>query len=508
MEPSTLASGTLQFPVADDAERLSRRTSRTSLPKVWIGYALAALCFAAFVGGVVSSDKAALGIANVASLAGSVYWLYCIYRIHKVLAEATLGHYPISARRAVGFQLIPIYSLIWSFKWPKGISRFLKQAANPQLRHHLVGICLVAAVLLGVLPTGLNLALLFTVGAYLTRAIGKVLPWAAPVTRREQVALPLSARLAAAWDKRKFNLAVSAALGAGCGLVLGKALEDMIERRIPWTWAGLVAAAVAIVCASLAAVIFVEPLAERCRVRLGVHPAHLAAEPRSPMGTRVILFVLLATTSTTHAFLEGHIEGLLDSLRNVEALLAEPGIPNLLTVLLFVFFITYSWMLASRRSASGAVQLGAATGAAIALLVAYFVWGLAVAVRLFTKQIVHLRYWKQLLRGAQSDGIQLLRYAANHLLVLAAAGAVFGLVGLAVRHQSKRGLLGMYAALTTSALLFGIARHRAIGLGLLVNLLIAVGWCLGLLVEPHAEAILTGTPPAPDEVPKAAGAAA
>jgi len=483
MEPSTLASAALQFPVADEAEHLSRRTSRTSLPKVWIGYVLAALCFAAFVGGVVEHDKAAVGIANVASLVGSVYWLYCIYRFHKVLAEATFGHYPISARRAVGFQLIPIYSLIWSFAWPKAISKFLQQRhANERLRYGFVGLALVMAAVLGVIPTGLHLALLFAAAGYLKRHIAKALPWAVPVPRSR---------------KRQMNLAISAGLGAGYGFLLTTAVMELISTpREEFFHATLT-----IAIASLAAVKFVEPLAEKCRVALGIPHEHFETAAGAPRRIRVALFLLLVGTSASHSLLHDHMHGLLSA--TVGDALSETGI-TLVGALLFAGGITYSWMVASRRGAVGAALISTLSGAIIGLVVIFVVWFYASAVSLSSMRFSSVRDVAGILSGSLP-----LKAAAFKLFGLAARGAVFGLLGgFALRQQTVVPRLpALYAALVTSALLFGIARH-GLHWGLLTSLGFALGWCAGLLVYPHSEMLLTGRPVEPDHAARAASAAA
>ena len=109
-------------------------------------------------------------------LAGLVYWYWSVYRIHKILKEAAEPKYPISPWKAVGYQFIPIYNLVWNFKWPNRIADFVRQnSTEVRMRKGWVGLWLLLAGFLGGINRGLGLAVFFAICAYLTRKIRRVL---------------------------------------------------------------------------------------------------------------------------------------------------------------------------------------------------------------------------------------------------------------------------------------------------------------------------------------------
>jgi len=64
-----------------------------------------------------------------------IYFLYCIYNIHKILKKTTNGGYPISPDAAAFRMLIPFYNLYWFFKWPNEIANFInKNSKNKKLQ--------------------------------------------------------------------------------------------------------------------------------------------------------------------------------------------------------------------------------------------------------------------------------------------------------------------------------------------------------------------------------------
>lgn len=503
MDPATLASAASQFPAGPDSTRPSRDISRSSLPSMEIGYALSLLCLSAFVFGYVRSDKTAIGLANAFSLAGWVYWLHCTYRMHKVLAEATAGQYPISASRAVGFQMIPIYSLIWGFKWPKEIAKFLRQRLpDDRLQYGWVGVALVLAALLAAYPTGLHLALLFAAGSYLVRHLAKAVPWAVPEpnSRRQQI-----------------DLAYFAGLGAAWGFMFGQALISLIADLKMATRQDVLIPLIAIVLASGFAVLFLEPLAERCRGMFGISHEHFSIRTRSSRPIQIVLFLLLVITGASHDLLQDHIKDLLstkrlqDSLKEDEKLRAKPllqGIarsPMAQTVvfpLLFAGGITYFWVAGSRRSTMGAPTLGALSGVTIGVVVVLFIWGHASAANLGHLRLCSLTFVREIFSPGKFPPVA-------KLLTQALRGGSFGLLGgLAIQRQaSGQRLRILYIVLIVSALLFGLLAH-GFHLDLLKSLGFALGWCAGLFLHPHSVALLAGGPAETDPSSKTASAAA
>lgn len=103
-------------------------TNGFRLPRVWVGFLLAGLFLATVVIEYTVSPGSAdkiMPVSFAVGLGSMVYWLFCVYRIHKILDRVTTGKYPISAARAVGYSFIPFYNLYWLFKWPGEIVNFI-----------------------------------------------------------------------------------------------------------------------------------------------------------------------------------------------------------------------------------------------------------------------------------------------------------------------------------------------------------------------------------------------
>jgi hypothetical protein len=104
-----------------------------------------------------------LGIWAV-GLIGVIYWLVCVYQIHKVLELATKGAYKISPGRAVGYHFIPFYNLLWPYKWIVDLLTF----ANNHLHagQNKISVFMGLAILPSLLIAGL------IVGRFLDGAVG------------------------------------------------------------------------------------------------------------------------------------------------------------------------------------------------------------------------------------------------------------------------------------------------------------------------------------------------
>lgn len=104
-----------------------------SLPKVWPGYGIAAaFLFLELVFG--SGEWGCLVIPL--GMAGWFYWLWCVNRLHKVMAAVTHNRYPLTPGIATLYHFIPLYNLYWIFKWPSALAEYLngqgmRQAMTP-----------------------------------------------------------------------------------------------------------------------------------------------------------------------------------------------------------------------------------------------------------------------------------------------------------------------------------------------------------------------------------------
>lgn len=104
---------------------------RSSLPHLWPGFAVA---IAILLGEIVvvmlyPYSQFSFGLIFI-SVVGAIYWIFCVYRIHKILAGATNHRYPISPGRAIGFHFIPIFNFYWIFHWPHQLAVFLNRFSD------------------------------------------------------------------------------------------------------------------------------------------------------------------------------------------------------------------------------------------------------------------------------------------------------------------------------------------------------------------------------------------
>src|SRR5262245_19589987 len=77
----------------------------TPLPRVWPGFLLALALLMVVMVQIVfdpsTADESFTFLSVLTWLACFAYWLYCVYRLHRVLAEATEGRHPIPPARSV-----------------------------------------------------------------------------------------------------------------------------------------------------------------------------------------------------------------------------------------------------------------------------------------------------------------------------------------------------------------------------------------------------------------------
>ena len=173
---------------------------RISFPKVWIGFGFALLPFLLIMFAPtgpeyqivhrydpsagrwidISPMHPMLPYAYILVVLGWSYWLYCIHRIHRILSIAAKGAYPISARRAAWFHLIPVFNLWWVFEWTNQVVNFINENSNQAIVKHWIGLLLCVGIMLAYLSltdpnavlshaTGLGIAMI--VVFYLGRKI-------------------------------------------------------------------------------------------------------------------------------------------------------------------------------------------------------------------------------------------------------------------------------------------------------------------------------------------------
>jgi hypothetical protein len=116
--------------------------------------------------------------ALVFNIMGWIYWLYCVYRMQNVIA-ATDQTCKVSASKAAGFYLIPIYNLFWVFRWTNEIAAYNNRISFRRTARIWPGILLslsliyayAASIPLRVLGQALALAITLVAGIYLSQKI-------------------------------------------------------------------------------------------------------------------------------------------------------------------------------------------------------------------------------------------------------------------------------------------------------------------------------------------------
>jgi len=147
-------------------------------PKVWVGFLFVpAVIIAAGIDLSMGNegDKGIISLSFVVGGFGQVYWLFCVYRIHKILNTLTINRYIITPDKSVWGHFIPFYNIFyWIFKWPDELSKFLNKFGNVTIiSGKLIGLLLFISILVGFIIGSFNLIFLFSVIAYINSKIRK-----------------------------------------------------------------------------------------------------------------------------------------------------------------------------------------------------------------------------------------------------------------------------------------------------------------------------------------------
>ena len=147
---------------------------QSSPPWVWVGFLFA---FAFFVLEIlfVALDLQEHGIdrmLTVILVGGWIYWLVCIHRIHKIMAELTHNRYPISPGEAAGYHLVPFYNLVWIFKWPIQLSEYLNQRGRVKMiAGGLIGTLILLSLLLRFVDGSIGMLCMFAMLMYVSAKV-------------------------------------------------------------------------------------------------------------------------------------------------------------------------------------------------------------------------------------------------------------------------------------------------------------------------------------------------
>jgi hypothetical protein len=159
------------FSILDAPTTANEQIPTSGPPWVWVGFLFA---FAFFVIEIlwVTLDLEERGIDLILKLiviGGSIYWLICIHRIHKILAQLTRNHYPITPGQAAGYHFIPFYNLVWLFKWPIELSEYINRHGRVKMiPGGLIGTLFLVALLLRFFDGSFGLLCTFAVTMYIS----------------------------------------------------------------------------------------------------------------------------------------------------------------------------------------------------------------------------------------------------------------------------------------------------------------------------------------------------
>jgi hypothetical protein len=452
---------------------------RLHLPEAWVEFVLSFVWFA--FSGLAQYEKStghteilnqlATILASATYLCGIIYWMICVYRFHQVIAVLTDNTYPISAARAVGFQLIPLYSVYWNFKWPRKLASFIQSRTNQKnvvdmARHH----------------------------TFTWRRAGHFRGWwhftmfvrGRPIHQQAARAHNPQGRSASHifWQLR---LSITAGVGAGFVLTLAEGINRLLRSPKTESVHQLVAIAVLSICA----ILFLDPLVSWLQRVAGHSEEHSvnSAGVGTVLGTAVLLITTVLAT-TCHGFLHFDIEP--DPWEAVVKLLIAFSVPAA---------ITYFWILGSWERPPQATKLGLFAGLSIgAVLVLYIaaMFGKDHGALHLVPGLVSPFAGSALTGRPQDDWALVEKMIGVQLLPLAIAGLAGGLTIDRGWGRSRTQSVAISLVLPVAILALLSIKHVGQGWTMIrYDLAQVVGWGLGLIVSKNSETMLRGTHPAP-----------
>jgi len=287
--------------------------------------------------------------------AGFAYWLFWVHRLHKVAAEATNATYPITPAKAVAFHFIPFFNLIWLFKWPSEIARFVNsRVPDAQVSTRWPGVLLFIGLAVARLIDGaVALVIIYSVAAILTRHVRRAaqLPDEADVGEWPPLMLL----------RRGFRgVVIDASMGAGYGLVLYEAFLYVLEWPADKVLKFLFVVTPLVL---LGIWRFIEPITEHVRRAFGLDAGHKVKRTPFVAGAT---FLILLVTGLLHAILHDFVdEKPLEVFKIIVLAVVVPG------------GVTAAWILGAQARSSRAARYGALAGLAGGGLTILLTWVLA-----------------------------------------------------------------------------------------------------------------------------------
>ncbi len=154
-----------------DKEITTEQVPKSSPPWVWVGFVLAGIFFTIEIAFVfLELDERGIDlILRVIVIAGWIYYTVCVHRIHKILNELTHNRYPYTPGEAAGKHYIPFYNVVWLFRWPAELSRYINSKGRVRiLSGGAIGAMLLLSLLLRLFDGAFGMALLFGVTMYVS----------------------------------------------------------------------------------------------------------------------------------------------------------------------------------------------------------------------------------------------------------------------------------------------------------------------------------------------------
>jgi hypothetical protein len=456
----------------------------TPLPRIWIGFVLASLCFFCdFAGWLEDSSDARetlFGLGLIFSMAAWVYWLFCIHRLHQILRRASQSTYRIGPWKAVLLLLIPFFNWYWRIRLCNHVATFVNtNNSTLRMKKWWAGGFMVAGSILGTLAlvppiecTSLRWFVLFAVAHHLTRKIRHTVKFRQAIDVARQ---------------RQLDLAITAGLGAAFAFVFCKGIVEFYNNTAPMD---KVRSGVALLLVSLAVVRFIEPLSERMRMALGAESLHSSMHESKIHKQRAwvmrgFLTAILVFSIFFHSVLHEQFFNINETW------------PPLLAAMLSSGGVTYFWIAGLRQDPSRAAWLGTLSGAVLAV----FICGTLAAVIDQPARHDSARTVAETV-GAFASEVQVPKHFPSipyGRLSTAWPWALFGLVGGAMidRHKGGRGAYRIAAAILVTATICEIVLFTFFYKGvpmsrwllMMANLSAVLGWCAGLLLHPSCESV-------------------
>lgn len=158
-------------------DSLEELPPKSSLPWVWFGFFFVAafIIEETLMIAFELDESAATLVLILIALAGWIYWLFCVSRFHKILAEISRNHYPIGSAEAAWKHIIPFYNLVWVFRWPTAMSEYLNRRQRVKMvSGSLLGVVLLISLLISrFVDAGVGLTSTFGVGMYINAKLRK-----------------------------------------------------------------------------------------------------------------------------------------------------------------------------------------------------------------------------------------------------------------------------------------------------------------------------------------------